>query len=194
MAPFLLKAIDPPDARAVTNALSLLRDIGALTPEAEGEELTPLGVHLSKLPVDPRVGKMLLYGAVFGCLGPVLTIASSLAHRSPFVMPLEKKQAAEVAAYFGKFDEAEKIYREMDRRDLALQLRINLGDWFKVVSLLQQGGGDDEMLRTAWNNIGDHFMEHQMVAKAAQHYAQPASLPRLSSRRPLSRGRLLARQ
>jgi hypothetical protein len=44
----------------------------------------------------------------------------------------EKKAQAEVAAYFGKFDDAERIYREMDRRDLALQLRANLGDWFKV--------------------------------------------------------------
>ena len=60
VAPFLLKAIDPPDARAVSNALSLLRDIGAFTPEVQGEELTPLGMHLAKLPVEPRIGKMLL--------------------------------------------------------------------------------------------------------------------------------------
>jgi len=84
----------------------------------------------------------------------------------------EKKQQAEVAAYFGKFDEAERIYRDMDRRDLALQLRANLGDWFKVINLLQQGGGDDEMLTMSWNQIGDYYMEHQMVQKAAQHYAQ----------------------
>ena len=72
----------------------------------------------------------------------------------------------------GKFDEAERIYREMDRRDLALQLRANLGDWFKVVNLVQQGGGDDETLAQSWNQIGDYYMEHQMMAKAAMHYAQ----------------------
>ena len=60
----------------------------------------------------------------------------------------------------------------MDRKDLALQLRANLGDWFKVVNLLQQGGGDDGMLRQSWNQIGDYYMEHQMIAKAAQHYTQ----------------------
>ena len=38
----------------------------------------------------------------------------------------------QVAQYFGRFDEAEKLYREMDRRDLALQLRASLGDWSKV--------------------------------------------------------------
>ena len=91
----------------------------------------------------------------------------------------DKKAGAEVAAYFGKFDEAEKIYREMDRKDLALQLRANLGDWFKVVNLVQQGGGDDELLVTSWNQIGDYYMEHRMIAKAAQHYAQAKNNERL---------------
>jgi len=91
----------------------------------------------------------------------------------------EKKAQAEVAAYFGKFDDAERIYREMDRRDLALQLRANLGDWFKVINLVQQGGGDDEMLTMSWNQIGDYWMEHQMIAKAAQHYAQAKNTEKL---------------
>ena len=42
------------------------------------------------------------------------------------------KQRAEVAAYFQRFDEAEALYREMDRRDLAIDLRVRLGDWYAV--------------------------------------------------------------
>ena len=53
----------------------------------------------------------------------------------------DKKQLAEVAAYFKRFEEAEKIYIEMDRRDLAVELRTKLGDWFRVIQLLKQGGG-----------------------------------------------------
>ena len=83
-----------------------------------------------------------------------------------------KKQSAEVAQYFGNFDEAERIYRDLDRRDLSLQLRANIGDWFKVVQLVQQGGGDDAMLQTAWNCIGDYFLERQKLGKAAQYYAR----------------------
>jgi len=90
--PFLSKAMNPPSGLAVHNALELLRDIGALTP---AEDLTPLGRHLASLPVEPRIGKMLVYGAVLGCLGPILTIAAALAHRSPFVMPLDKKELAD---------------------------------------------------------------------------------------------------
>jgi WD repeat-containing protein 35 len=43
------------------------------------------------------------------------------------------KQKAEIAAYFKRFDEAEQIYKEMDRKDLILDLRVRLGDWSKVV-------------------------------------------------------------
>ncbi len=56
------------------------------------------------------------------------------------------KQKAEVAAYFKRFDEADAIYRDIDRKDLAIELKMRLGDWFKVWQLLQTGGGDDALL------------------------------------------------
>ncbi|CAK9217506.1 unnamed protein product [Sphagnum jensenii] len=94
IAYFLSKALEPPEALAVQNAIELLKTIGALDIT---EELTPLGRHLSTLPVDPKVGKMLLMGAVFQCLGPALTISAALAHRDPFVLPLEHKEEADDA-------------------------------------------------------------------------------------------------
>lgn len=57
-----------------------------------------------------------------------------------------KKQAAEVAVYDQKFEKAERLFLAMDRKDLALQLRIKLGDWFRVVQLLKRGGGGDDKL------------------------------------------------
>ena len=83
-----------------------------------------------------------------------------------------KKQTAEVATYFGNFDEAEKLYREMDRRDLALELR-RLGDSFKVVQLVQQGGGDDSLLQTAWNKIGDYFWERRSPPRPCSIMRRP---------------------
>ena len=44
----------------------------------------------------------------------------------------ETVKKGEVAAWFGRYDEAEKLYLEVDRRDLAINLRKKLGDWFKV--------------------------------------------------------------
>ena len=47
----------------------------------EDEELTTLGKHLANLPVDPGIGKMLIYAAMFGCLDPCLTVAAALSDR-----------------------------------------------------------------------------------------------------------------
>ena len=60
------------------------------------EELTPLGYHLATLPVDPRVGKIILFGAIFSCLDPVLTVASVLGFKDPFVSPLVSGSVLEI--------------------------------------------------------------------------------------------------
>ncbi|TXG58128.1 hypothetical protein EZV62_015957 [Acer yangbiense] len=91
---FLAKALQPPDPLAVQNAIELLKTIGALD---DMEDLTPLGRHLCSLPVDPNIGKMLLIGAIFQCLNPALTIAAAVAHRDPFVLPLNRKEEADAA-------------------------------------------------------------------------------------------------
>ncbi|KAL3685906.1 hypothetical protein R1sor_003928 [Riccia sorocarpa] len=91
---FLGKALQPPEERAVHNAVELLKTIGALN---DREALTDLGRHLSKLPVEPKLGKMLIMGSIFGCLEPVLTIAAGLSVRDPFVVPAEKKEMADEA-------------------------------------------------------------------------------------------------
>lgn len=78
----------------------------------------------------------------------------------------------QVHVYFKRFDEAEALYRKMDRLDLAISLRSRLGDWFKVEKLLREGGGDDVALVNAWNKIGAYYSERQKWAKAAQFYTQ----------------------
>jgi HrpA-like RNA helicase len=56
------------------------------------------GCHLSALPCPARVGKMLVYGAVLGCLDPVLSIAAALTCRSPFLSPKDPEGRAKSAA------------------------------------------------------------------------------------------------
>lgn len=79
VAAFLARAVEPPVDAAVRNALRLLEDIGAI--QEETEALTKLGRHLAALPLPPRVGKMLLFGVMFGCLDPILTVACCMAYR-----------------------------------------------------------------------------------------------------------------
>ncbi|CAN1298235.1 DExH-box ATP-dependent RNA helicase DExH3 [Linum perenne] len=94
IAEFLSSALQPPEQLAVYNAIDFLKMIGALD---EKENLTNLGKYLSILPVDPKLGKMLIMGAIFRCFDPVLTIVSGLSVRDPFLLPQDKKELAGTA-------------------------------------------------------------------------------------------------
>ena len=72
---FILKAVTPPSEKALMNALETLHRIGAFK---EDESLSPLGRHLATLPMDPQIGKSLIYASMLGCLDPILTITALL--------------------------------------------------------------------------------------------------------------------
>ena len=80
------------------------------------------------------------------------------------------KQKAEVSAWFERYDEAEEIYRTIDRKDLALDMRVKLGDWPRVVQLIEMGAGSDEDLKKAYKNLGDYSAERGKWMKAAKYY------------------------
>ncbi|XP_006839440.1 PREDICTED: putative ATP-dependent RNA helicase DHX57 [Chrysochloris asiatica] len=85
------RLIEPPHLDSLRASKIRLQDLGALSHD---EKLTPLGYHLASLPVDVRIGKLMLFGSIFRCLDPSLTIAASLAFKSPFVSPWDKKEEA----------------------------------------------------------------------------------------------------
>ncbi|GAB4828826.1 hypothetical protein Ancab_018487 [Ancistrocladus abbreviatus] len=91
---FLSRALQSPESLAVQNAVEYLKVIGALD---ESENLTILGHYLTMLPMEPKLGKMLILGAIFKCLDPVLTIVAGLSVRDPFLTPMDKKDLAEAA-------------------------------------------------------------------------------------------------
>ena len=67
---FLSRAIDPPKMEAMDSAWTTLVDLGAVEGEKGTSRLTALGRHMSMIPVDLRLAKMLVLGAVFKCLDP----------------------------------------------------------------------------------------------------------------------------
>ena len=82
---FLADAIEPPSTRAVSLAVENLKSIEAFTDE---EKLTSLGRILSRLPVHPTLGNMVLLGIVFRCLDPMIISSCLASERSLFVSPL----------------------------------------------------------------------------------------------------------
>ncbi|KAI8089248.1 P-loop containing nucleoside triphosphate hydrolase protein [Halteromyces radiatus] len=105
-------ALDAPSKKMVKNAIQTLQEVQALSND-EFETLTPLGTHLANLPVDVHIGKMILFGAIFRCLDPILTIAAALSFKSPFVRPFGDEDEADKAREQFKQDESDflTIYR-----------------------------------------------------------------------------------
>lgn len=81
-----------------------------------------------------------------------------------------EKQRAEVLILYGKYDVAESIYRNMERKDLAINMRVKIGDWFRVLEMVREGSGYDQTLNKMTNQIGNYYAERLEYDKAAQFY------------------------
>ena len=108
--------IEPPLARAIADGYQLLQELGAVD---EYNQITPLGKKLAKLPLDPRVGRMILAALDNVCLNEVLIIASALSVQDPRDRPLEHQQAA---------DEAHKKFADEKSEFLSY---IKIWKWFE---------------------------------------------------------------
>jgi ATP-dependent RNA helicase DHX29 len=88
----LSQALDPPSAKNIRRAVDALIDVRALT---LGEELTPLGIQLARLPLDVFLGKLILMGSIFKCLDAMITVAAILSSKSPFSAPFGARAQAD---------------------------------------------------------------------------------------------------
>ncbi|MBU1285963.1 MAG: ATP-dependent RNA helicase HrpA [Gammaproteobacteria bacterium] len=86
--------IEPPDGKAISDGFNLLQELSAVNREGQ---LTPLGRQLARLPVDPRLGRMVLEGAKQGSLEEILIIASALSVQDVRERPSDRQQAADQA-------------------------------------------------------------------------------------------------
>ncbi|HQU15875.1 MAG TPA: ATP-dependent RNA helicase HrpA [Gammaproteobacteria bacterium] len=92
--------LDPPEPRRIRDGVGQLRELGALD---ERDRLTEIGRALARLPVDPRIGRMVLAAHERQCVEEVLIIASALAVQDPRERPLDRQQAA---------DEAHRVFQD----------------------------------------------------------------------------------
>jgi len=111
--------VEPPPPRAIADGYQLLAELGAVD---ERRALTQIGRELAKLPLDPRIGRIVLAARERGCLPEALVIASALSVPDPRERPLEKAQAA---------DQAHLRFR--DERSDFLSL-VNLWQFFEALA------------------------------------------------------------
>lgn len=137
---YLSSALDPPSMASISSAITNLLEAGAVRSLASREELTPtaLGRHLTNLPLDLRLGKLLILGCTFQCLGPLLTIAALMSCKPLFAIPFEKR------------DELNAIRerKAVGKSDLLTDAAI-YDEW---ASIRRNGGSNAEMRNFAADN------------------------------------------
>lgn len=154
--------VDPPTGRAVADGYQALQEIGALqTLPDGGYQLTQTGLVLAKLPLDPRVGRMLLAAHEQQCLTEMLIIAAGLAVQDPRERPLASRDEAQQA--HGKFADKKSEFLSW----------LKLWQWYseqvkhkasqrKLVALLRQHFLSPNRLRE-WHDI--HSQLHALVGE-----------------------------
>src|SRR5712691_7177419 len=90
--------IDPPETRNITDGIRLLEELGAVQPASASKtspNLTEIGRQLARLPVDPRLGRMILHAGKLGCAREVLVITAALSIQDPKERPADAREAAD---------------------------------------------------------------------------------------------------
>ncbi|MUM18129.1 ATP-dependent RNA helicase HrpA [Mycobacterium sp. CBMA271] len=83
--------LEPPDKRSIRDGVQLLQELGAFD---AGGAITELGRRLARLPLDPRIGRMILQADTEGCVGEILVLAAALSIPDPRERPADREEAA----------------------------------------------------------------------------------------------------
>jgi ATP-dependent helicase HrpA len=136
-APDAFPFLDPPSSRAIQDGYALLAELGAVD---EANELTEVGRQLAKLPVDPRVGRMVLAAKSENSLREVLIIASALSVQDPRERPAERAAAA---------DEAQKPFGD-EKSDFL--------SWLKIWKFFEQALAHEKSTRKLYQACHERFL------------------------------------
>ncbi|SDJ67666.1 ATP-dependent RNA helicase HrpA [Microbulbifer yueqingensis] len=133
--------VDPPDQRLINDGYKLLEELQAV--DSRGR-VTPLGRALSRLPLDPQLGRMLLAAREHDCLRELLVIVSALAVQDPRERPAEKRQAADekhrqwqheksdFLSYVQLWDAFEEQRQELSQNQLRKWCQKNFLSWMRM--------------------------------------------------------------
>lgn len=133
--------VDPPDNRLIKDGYRVLEEIGAVDGQ---RKVTRIGKQLARLPVDPRIGRMLFAATHANCLTEVLVIAAALSVQDPRDRPMDKQQAADEAhagfrseesdfiGYLNMWDHLEEQRRHLSKRKFRIYCRSRFISWTRV--------------------------------------------------------------
>lgn len=147
--------LDPPAPKAIAEGYRALREVGALDRD---KQLTEAGRTMARMPVDPRLAKMLLEAREEGCLAEILPVVSGLESNDPRERPAEKAKEADAA--HARWKDADSDFRGMLRLWVDLQ-RFREGRGWKRNQLRKYCGEAFLNARRVleWANVHDELKE-----------------------------------
>ncbi len=137
--------LEAPQGRAIADGYQLLNELGAVD---DANELTAMGQELAKLPLDPRVGRMLVEARTRGALDEVLVIASALSVQDVRDRPMEAQQAADQAHV--KFDDEKSEFVGY----------LKLWKWLNE----SKGGGADHTVHKLSNRQYEQLLRQNFIS------------------------------
>ncbi|MBE0458548.1 ATP-dependent RNA helicase HrpA [Pseudoalteromonas sp. KG3] len=173
--------VQAPDSRNINDGLTLLEELEAVKPSRNNSntQLTKSGIELSRLPVDPRLAKMVLTAQKLGALREVIIIVAALSIQDPRERPQEKRAAANEK--HGRFDDPDSDFiaflnlwnyleeqqselsnsqfRKLCQKDMLAYMRIR--EWQDIV--YQLSTVCNEMGMKATTNVADGDKIHQAL-------------------------------
>ena len=176
--------VEPPDRHAIRDGYALLDELAALEAPIDGvkdgpRKLTKVGRQLARLPVDPRLGRMVLEAERLGCVREVLVIASALSIQDPRERPQDKREQANEFHNRFKIDGSDLLsivalwdhlrakqrelsgnqFRRMCRTEYLNYLRVR--EWMDLFSQLRRVAGQLKIRPTTQESHPDHI--HQAL-------------------------------
>ncbi|HXE38782.1 MAG TPA: ATP-dependent RNA helicase HrpA, partial [Azonexus sp.] len=143
--------IEPPPAKAIADGYALLQELGALD---DNNGLTTIGQALARLPLDPRIGRMLVAARDLGCLKEVMVIAAGLSAQDPRERPQERQQAA---------DEKHKLFADEKSEFLA---------WWKLWNWFQNAVEHKKSNKQLVDTCHAHFLSYLRLREWREVHGQ----------------------
>ncbi|WP_043593154.1 ATP-dependent RNA helicase HrpA [Chromobacterium haemolyticum] len=147
--------LEAPSSRLIADGYQVLTELGAVDDKGE---LTSVGKELARIPVDPKVGRLLLAGRDFGCVREVLIIAAALSVQDPRERPFEAREAAERAQ--ARFNDEKSDFLSF----------LLLWDFFSDALKHKKSN------RLLINTCHEHFLSHLRLREWRELHAQLADI------------------
>ncbi|KAG6443234.1 ATP-dependent DNA/RNA helicase DHX36 [Manduca sexta] len=183
----------PPAASTIQSAVKHLQKCGALD---EHETLTPLGWHLARLPVHPSAGKLLVLGALFGCLDRAASVAAVWGFKDPFQLVIGKEKEVdearrcfaqgepsdhiavseaiinwEMCSYKGRNNFAYDNFLSKSTLEMLTEMKKQLGENLKQMGFLNSGN-----IKSQWENRNSENFSLFKAIVAASLYPNIATV------------------